>query len=416
MFNNMSINKTVSKLCSALLAIGVAGGISGCESESKQEVDTSGINALLQPVEHEFSGKVIIIGAGAAGLAAANQLERNNVDYQILEATNHYGGRIQKNEGFADFPIDIGAEWIHADKNSLNHLLGIEGDEPAQEVIKYAPLDVYYLSSASGLTKAAESDLRNAYENNPEYKFKHTTWFDYIENNLAELVESKIVYNSPVISVDYSGSKVQLKTLGGAIYSADKVISTVSISVLKRGGISFIPAFSSQKISAIESVEFYPGFKLFMKFSEDFYADVIEVETEIGEKTFYDVAYAKDASDHVFGLLSTGTSAQQYYLLGTKEKIVDKVLQELDTIYDGAASEYYLDDYLFKDWGRHEYTMGTWTADYDENLVDSINSSLNKKVYFAGETHDINGAVSTVHGAILSGYSVVNQLLSEVDL
>ena len=68
---------------------------------------------------------------------------------------------------------------------------------------------------------------------------------------------------------------------------------------------------------------------------------------------------------------------------------------------------------MFKDWGRHQYTLGTWTDDYDENSIKSLNSSLAKKVYFAGETHDTNGAVSTVHGAILSGYSVANQLLSE---
>ena len=68
------------------------------------------ITITLPPTN--FDGKVIIVGAGAAGLAAAKKLEEAGIRYQILEATDHYGGRIQKNEDFADFPIDLGAEWI----------------------------------------------------------------------------------------------------------------------------------------------------------------------------------------------------------------------------------------------------------------------------------------------------------------
>jgi len=35
---------------------------------------------------YNYKGKVIIIGAGASGLAAAKVLEKNNIDYKILEA------------------------------------------------------------------------------------------------------------------------------------------------------------------------------------------------------------------------------------------------------------------------------------------------------------------------------------------
>jgi TRAP-type uncharacterized transport system substrate-binding protein len=35
--------------------------------------------------KYDFDGKVIVIGAGASGLAAAKVLEKNNIDYTILE-------------------------------------------------------------------------------------------------------------------------------------------------------------------------------------------------------------------------------------------------------------------------------------------------------------------------------------------
>ena len=78
---------------------------------------------------YNFEGKVIIIGAGAAGLAAAKILQRNNIDYLILEASNRYGGRLKENKTLADFPIDLGAEWIHHLPTVLNRLKGKSGDQ-----------------------------------------------------------------------------------------------------------------------------------------------------------------------------------------------------------------------------------------------------------------------------------------------
>ena len=43
--------------------------------------------------KYDFDGKVIIVGAGASGLAAAKILEQNHIDYTVLEAANRYGGR-----------------------------------------------------------------------------------------------------------------------------------------------------------------------------------------------------------------------------------------------------------------------------------------------------------------------------------
>lgn len=56
--------------------------------------------------------KVIIIGAGISGLAAAQLLEEHDIDYIILEARDRLGGRIQTSrDGMA--PYDLGASWAH---------------------------------------------------------------------------------------------------------------------------------------------------------------------------------------------------------------------------------------------------------------------------------------------------------------
>ena len=52
--------------------------------------------------------KVIIVGGGNAGLAAAYELHKAGIPYTVLEATNHYGGRLTTNTK-GDFRFHEGA-------------------------------------------------------------------------------------------------------------------------------------------------------------------------------------------------------------------------------------------------------------------------------------------------------------------
>src|SRR6266568_3231374 len=59
---------------------------------------------------------VIILGAGAAGMAAAAVLSENGVSTLILEARDRIGGRIHTiNDAAFPIPIDLGAEYVHGD-------------------------------------------------------------------------------------------------------------------------------------------------------------------------------------------------------------------------------------------------------------------------------------------------------------
>lgn len=360
---------------------------------------------------YNYSGKVIIIGAGASGLAAAKILERNNIDYQIIEATNRYGGRLKKNETLADFPIDVGAEWIHNLPPILNRLKGKEGDEVDEELIPYH-LEKAYSWNGKKYKEISKVQRNAMFKFMPEYKFKNSTWYDFIDKNFAQEVKHKIIFNAPVTEINYSNDKVQVKTQNGTMYIADKVLVTVSIGVLKSNYIKFEPALNEEKQEAIESIGFLPGFKLVMKFSEKFYPNVINCKVETGEKAYYDIAFKKEAQSHIFGLLVTGESAEEYYQLSSNEAIVEAALKELDEIFDGKASETYTDEYILENWGQHEFTLGTWTLAFEskQSIIETLNVPLDKKVYFAGEIYDVHKQLG-VPGAILSGYHSIDRLL-----
>jgi monoamine oxidase len=62
-----------------------------------------------------LNADVIIIGAGAAGIAAAIGLQSTNLTFLVLEARNRVGGRAHTDqETFTPTPIDLGASWIHS--------------------------------------------------------------------------------------------------------------------------------------------------------------------------------------------------------------------------------------------------------------------------------------------------------------
>lgn len=61
-----------------------------------------------------MDAEIIVIGAGAAGLAAMVELDRANVSAICLEARDRIGGRIHTIRPFAaGIPIELGAEFVH---------------------------------------------------------------------------------------------------------------------------------------------------------------------------------------------------------------------------------------------------------------------------------------------------------------
>ncbi|MCW1841561.1 flavin monoamine oxidase family protein [Prosthecomicrobium hirschii] len=57
---------------------------------------------------------VVVVGAGAAGIAAARTLLAAGRSFLVLEARDRIGGRCVTDTGLFGRPVDLGAHWIHA--------------------------------------------------------------------------------------------------------------------------------------------------------------------------------------------------------------------------------------------------------------------------------------------------------------
>ncbi|MEZ5056280.1 MAG: FAD-dependent oxidoreductase [Saprospiraceae bacterium] len=297
--------KDFIKMCGILgIGLPLTASLPSCKKEDDAE----------NPLGPE--GKVIIIGAGVGGLSAAYLLNQRGIDFEILEATSQFGGRIKINTTFADFPIPLGAEWIETDLGIFDRIV----NDPAVEV--NIP----------------------TFEDDPYYKFLNGSWFNFFEQYVVPSVSEKIIYNTVVQSIDYSGDKIFVNTSVGQKI-ADKVIVSVPLQILKEDLISFVPDLPPSKISAINKVEVWAGFKAFFEFSTDFYGEngyefTINPASD-GQKIYYDATFGQNSSKNILGLFVVGKPAQEY-ISRSGNDLRDYILNELDGLYSNQASPNYI--------------------------------------------------------------------------
>ncbi len=71
----------------------------------------SGGRAGAAPLPREAD--IVVVGAGAAGIAAARRIMAANRKVIVVEASNQIGGRCQTDLSTFDVPFDRGARWMH---------------------------------------------------------------------------------------------------------------------------------------------------------------------------------------------------------------------------------------------------------------------------------------------------------------
>ena len=303
-----------------------------------------------------FAGKVLIIGAGAGGLSAGYFLHQQGVDFQILEASAIFGGRMRINNDFADFPIPLGAEWLETDTGIFQEIVNDQAIEVKVDTVPDAP----------------------------DRKFVNYSWFNFFEDYIVPPIAPKISFNTVVKFVDFSGDSVVVRT-ENEDFIADKVIMAVPLQILKEQLIKFTPALPSEKQNAIDKLIVWEGFKAFFEFKTNFYGNE-EYEFNIGDsgqKIYYNAALGQNTGKHILGLFAVGAPAKDFITL-TDDELKNFVLDELDAHFGQKARPNYL-KHISQNWNKETYIRGGYLSDHaDWKTVKILGESIDKKLYFTG--------------------------------
>ena len=233
---------------------------------------------------------IAIIGAGAAGLAAARALEGSKLSVLILEARDRLGGRGHTIILPNDIPFDLGCGWLHsADENAFVPIaenLGFEIDKtrppwreqvydkgfPADERADFsAALDAFYerceKAAQTGRDSAASKHLETGNRWNPmidaistyvngveldrvsildmdAYEDTELNW--RVRRGYGALIAAygapcRVSLNTQVTLVDHSGARIKIETSRGTLH-ATKVIVTAPTNLIADESIRFHPA------------------------------------------------------------------------------------------------------------------------------------------------------------------------------
>ena len=348
--------------------------------------------------------KVIIIGAGAAGMTAGHLLRQRGIDFEILEASSSYGGRMKRTKDFADFPIPLGGEWLHVEKGVLGEIVNDSSVSINVATTPYDPNVDYGLFEGQ---QVSVEDIGFTIDQ----KFINSTWFDFFEEYIFPSVESQIRYNKVVQTIDYTGEQIVVKTANEE-FTADKVIVAVPVKILQNGVINFTPALPTNKMDAINNVTVWDGCKAFIEFSEKFYPTFVGFNItpeSAGQKLYYDAAYGQNTSQNILGLFAVGTGTLPYVQLSDSE-LIDYMLTELDEIFDGAASASYV-KHIFQNWNEEPYANGAYVYDNEDwTRVRTLGESVDNKLFFAGDAYTTGNDWSSVHTAARSAIRAIQEI------
>jgi monoamine oxidase len=414
---------------------------------------------------------VAIVGAGVAGLSAAGKLLAAGIEPLILEAGDRLGGRVRALEGFADFPVELGAEEMHGADNFLIRMAGDAGIEHLQH---FTTDDMVRLDGELCFLDQAgkDEDIKRAFdlieglgtysggnwtvrEHLVRNHFPRRTWH-YLDSRLGvehgttlerlamrgflhyekgwearetnytlkggyldlfrpliTKLEGRVILNSPVQSIDWRGTPI-LRAEDGREWRARAVIVTASLLVLRNGLIAFDPVLPAEKIAAMRAIGMDGGMKIILKFHHRFWDErMYFLHTDGFLPQYWAAGKGKSEASHVLTAFVGGARAEE---LATMQ--VDPVrfaLEELDELFGSNLASRSFENGFVADWSADPYVRGLYsypTKSTTEADRHALARSLESRLFFAGEATDTEGHSGTVHGAMATGWRAAEEVIA----
>jgi len=283
---------------------------------------------------------VVIVGAGAAGLAAAERLSASGLSIAILEARARAGGRIftRRVRGWP-LPIELGAEFVHGRRDEVfeiapeagllidrlpdsslqatasgfrwQHDLWARFDavtrqmrrngrdrsvadflrtrrrmSPVEKRLAAAMFEGYH---AAILERASEHAFSTRGEPRPSredrMQFRVVSGYGGVVDWLRSRLDPKrcrIRFSTAVERIRWRKGSVEVATAGGGKFRARHAIVTVPVGVLRAGadgksGIEFDPDPPAQR-RALEKIEMGQAVRLVLLFRQRFWEETPAIE------------------------------------------------------------------------------------------------------------------------------------------
>lgn len=405
---------------------------------------------------------VAIIGAGAAGLGAANALKNSGLSVIVLEARDRVGGRAHTIQAAPDVVFDVGCGWLHsADKNSfvpIAEALGFEinKDLPPWRERSYGKafpqedrndfmlaLDAFYDRAEAAAIEAKRRgtdvpadrflepgnrwnpmiDAISTYINGAELDrvsildmdaYEDTNFNWRVRRGYGALVAAygaacPLVLNCAVTLVDHSAKLLRIETTQGTL-TAGKVIVTVPTNLIADEAIRFHPALPA-KLDAARGLPLGLADKVTLALAEpealpkEGNLRAATMRTEMG--TYHIRPFGQPCIDGFFG----GRFARSLEDAGDGA-ITAAAIDEIVS-FIGNDFRRKLKPLAESRWAHDPWARGSYSHALPGHAADRavLAAPVDGRLFFAGEATSPN-FFSTAHGARDSGERAAEEVMA----
>jgi monoamine oxidase len=285
----------------------------------------------------------------------------------------------------------------------------------------------FYGSSADRVGVKGISEQKKLVTHDLGYRMlKANAMQDFVISRFVN-VFPKIQLNAPVKSINYSSDPVKLTLEDGTELTANKVVITVPITILKNGGITFTPGLPSAKTNALNRIGMDPSMRVILDFKKNFWGtDTSFFWGGTAGPQYLNAGLNRSEFSQTLSVTINGPKAQELSDLGDEELIVKALLAELDKLYENQATLFIRknlppdDDkmiYFVMDWTKEKYIQGGFSYPLVGTTLDdrtALMQPVNDRLFIGGEATDISGEAGTINGALVSAERVADDVVFSI--
>ncbi|MBB3659163.1 monoamine oxidase [Rhizobium sp. BK650] len=399
---------------------------------------------------------VAVIGAGAAGIAAARKLADAGRSVIILEASNRVGGRAWTID-LSGMPLDMGCGWLHsAERNPLVAIgreagftiergqtawqnqwrdLGFSPDERLAAAAAWGALEERLRADPPPSDRASDAlepdgewtaycqSLSGYLNGTPLERLSVADFLAYdnaatdanwrVHEGYGSLIGAAVPdvtlrLSTPVRRVALTGKHVRLETDRGPM-TADAAIVTVSTNVLARGTIAF-DAGVDDHLHAASQLPLGLAEKLFMQLSGN---HGLEPETHL-------LGDARNDETGSYYIRPLGRPVIEGFFGGKGAVVIDEAglvdafafaLDQLSSLL-GNSIRRHLRPFAASSWCHTDWVRGSYSHALPGHAGARLTLArpVGDRLFFAGEaTHQTD--FSTAHGAWESGIRAADEVI-----